>query len=125
MSEFSPGAVRKKEVDVLCSPVPNSPYGLCGHKATLKKKKKSRGQRRSELRERGSGRPWHPIPNSKDYNYIIVADSLYGLCGRKATKKKKKKKKKRLRVRAQKLRERKRWTSSVHPSLTLRTVLRT
>ena len=86
--------MRKKEVDVLCSPVPNSPYGLCGRKATLKKKKKSGGQRRSELRKRGGGRPGPPVPNSKDYNYIIVANNLYGLCGRKATLKKKKKKKK-------------------------------
>ena len=74
MSEFSPGAVRKKEVDILCSPVPNNPYGLCGRKATLKKK--NRGQRRSELRERGGGRPGLPIPNSKDFNYIIVANNL-------------------------------------------------
>ena len=48
-------------------PVPNSPYGLCGRKATLK----DRGQ---ELCESRGGCPGLPVPNNP-----------YGLCGRKAT----------------------------------------
>ena len=47
-------------------PVPNSPYGLCGRKATLK-------NRVQELCEGRCGRPGLPVPNSP-----------YGLCGRKA-----------------------------------------
>ena len=50
-------------------PVPNSPYGLCGRKATLKL-----SLRAQELCESRGGRPWPPVPNSP-----------YGLCGRKAT----------------------------------------
>ena len=44
-------------------PVPDSPYGLCGRKATL-----------NELQSLRGGRPGLPVP-----------DSPYGLCGRKAT----------------------------------------
>ena len=50
-------------------PVPNSPYGLCGRKATLK-----HIVRAQEVCESGGGRPGLPVPNSP-----------YGLCGRKAT----------------------------------------
>ena len=53
--------------------VPNRPYGLCGRKAALKKKKRNF----SELRS--CGRPGLPVPKV-----------LYGLCGLKATLKKKK-----------------------------------
>ena len=49
-------------------PVPNSPCGLCGHKATLNY------LRAQELSERRGGRPGLPVPNSP-----------CGLCGRKAT----------------------------------------
>ena len=53
-------------------PVPNSPYGLCGRKATLKKKKINfRAQ--EPVRKRGQELGL-PVPNSP-----------YGLCGRKAT----------------------------------------
>ena len=48
-------------------PVPNSPYGLCGRKVTLK-------NRPQELCESRGGRPGFPVPNSP-----------YGLCGRKAS----------------------------------------
>ena len=48
-------------------PVPNSPCGLCGRKATLK-------NRTQELCESRGGRPGLPVPNSP-----------HGLCGRKAT----------------------------------------
>ena len=48
-------------------PVPNSPYGLCGHKATL-------NLLRTELCESWSRCPRLPDPNSP-----------YGLCGCKAT----------------------------------------
>ena len=48
-------------------PVPNSPYGLCGRKATLK-------NRAQKLCVGQSGRPGLPVPNN-----------LYSLCGRKAT----------------------------------------
>ena len=51
------------------SPVPNSPYGLCGRKATLKL-----NSRAQELCESRGGRPGFPVLNSP-----------YGLCGRKAT----------------------------------------
>ena len=51
--------------------VPNSPYGLCGRKATLKKKESKRKW------------TWSPVLNSP-----------YGLCGRKATLKKKESKRK-------------------------------
>ena len=47
-------------------PVPNNPYGLCGRKAALK-------YRAQELCESPGGRPGLPVP-----------DSPYGLCGRKA-----------------------------------------
>ena len=79
------------------TPIPNSRYGLCGRKATLKKKTELRAQ---EMRVSGtpsltvatvfvdveedgsksSGKAciWTPIPNSR-----------YGFCGRKATLKKK------------------------------------
>ena len=50
-------------------PVPNSPYGLCGRKATLNYK-----FRAQELCESRGGRPGLPVSNS-----------LYGLYGRKAT----------------------------------------
>ena len=46
--------------------VPNSPYGLCRHKATLNLK--------TELCESRGGRPGLPVPSIP-----------YGLCGRKAT----------------------------------------
>ena len=49
-------------------PVPSSPYGLCGRKATLNY------FRAQELCESRGGRPGLPVPNSP-----------YGLCGRKAT----------------------------------------
>ena len=48
-------------------PVPNSTFGLCGRKATLK-------NRAQELCESRGGRPGLPVPNSP-----------YGVCGRKAT----------------------------------------
>ena len=48
-------------------PVPNSPYGLCGRKATL--------NLNSDLSESRDGRPGLPVPNSHPY----------GLCGRNAT----------------------------------------
>ena len=53
--------------------VSNSPYGLCGRKATLNSL--VRGQ---ELCESRGGRPGLPVLNSP-----------YGLCGHKATLKKK------------------------------------
>ena len=51
-------------------PVPNSPYGLSGRKATLNYSY----QRAEELCESRGGRPGLP-----------VSSSPYGLCGRKAT----------------------------------------
>ena len=51
--------------------VPNSPYGLCGRKATLNLNLSFTAQ---ELCERRGGRPWLPVPNSP-----------YGLCGRRTT----------------------------------------
>ena len=48
-------------------PVPNSPYGLCGRKETLK-------NRPQEVCESRGGRPGLSVPNSP-----------YGLCGRKAS----------------------------------------
>ena len=62
----------KVEVDVLGSPVSNSPYGLCGRKATLSdwtRKNQSSGA----VWNRG-GRPGLPVSNSP-----------YGLCGRKTS----------------------------------------
>ena len=53
-------------------PVPNSPYGLCGRKATLSSN--SSFFRALELCKSGGGRPELPIPNRH-----------CGLCGRKAT----------------------------------------
>ena len=53
-------------------PVPNSPYGLCGRKATLSSN--SSFFRALELFESRGGRPELPVSNSP-----------YGLCGRKAT----------------------------------------
>ena len=50
--------------------VPNSPYGLCGRKATLN----LHSDLRQELCESRGGRPGLLVPNSP-----------YGLCGRKAT----------------------------------------
>ena len=47
------------------APIPDSPYGLCGRKATLEYK---------ELCESQGGHPGLPVPNSP-----------YGLCGRQAT----------------------------------------
>ena len=53
-------------------PVPTSPYGLCGRKATMiLKQGRLKAQ---ELCESRGGRPGIPVPNSP-----------YGLCGRKAT----------------------------------------
>ena len=52
-------------------PVPNSPYGLCGRKATFNLKLET--LRAQELCESQGGRPGLPVPNSP-----------YGLCGRKA-----------------------------------------
>ena len=49
-------------------PVPSSPYGLCGRKATLNY------FRAQELCESRGGRPGLPVPNSP-----------YGLCGQKTT----------------------------------------
>ena len=49
-------------------PVPNSPYGLCGRKAT------PNSLRAQELCKSHGGRPGIPVPNS-----------AYGLCGCKAT----------------------------------------
>ena len=54
--------------------VPDSLYGLCGRKASLKKKMKRRTEGDLELCESRGGRPGLPVPNSP-----------YGLCGRKAT----------------------------------------
>ena len=67
----------KEEMEVL-----HGPYGLCGRKVTLKKKKKKKNEdlRAQELCERRGGRPGLPVPISP-----------YGLCGRKATLKKTKK----------------------------------
>ena len=48
-------------------PVLNSPYGLCGRKATLK-------NRAQELCESRGGRPGLHVPNSP-----------YSLCGRRAS----------------------------------------
>ena len=53
-------------------PVPNSPYGLCGRKATLNLK--FLHFRAQELCESRGGRPGLPVPNGP-----------YGLCGRDAT----------------------------------------
>ena len=50
-------------------PVPNSPYGLCGRKATL-----NYTVRAQELCGSRGGRPGLPVPSSPSY----------GLCGRKA-----------------------------------------
>ena len=50
---------------------PDSPYGLCGRKATLNCSIDLRAQ---EVCESGGGRPGLPVPNNP-----------YGLCGRKAT----------------------------------------
>ena len=69
MKEEDIGGVRVQE---LCESrkgrsgllVPNSSYGLCGRKATLKKKKKKPDQS-------SGGRPGLPVPYSP-----------YGLCGR-------------------------------------------
>ena len=60
----------KVEVDVLGSPVPNSPYRLCGRKATLNCSiSELRSREKVEVDVLGS-----PVPNSP-----------YGLCGRQAT----------------------------------------
>ena len=61
----------KVEVALLGSPVLNSPYSLCGRKATLNSNKPHRVQ---ELRESRGGCPGLPLPNSP-----------YGLFGRNAT----------------------------------------
>ena len=53
-------------------PVSNSPYGLCGRKATLNLNWSNRAHQ--ELYESRGGRPGLPVPNS-----------TYGFCGRKAT----------------------------------------
>ena len=58
------------DVDSPGLPVPNSPYGLCGRKATLSQTV----HRAQQLCERQDGRPWFPVPNNP-----------YGLCGCKAT----------------------------------------
>ena len=50
----------KAEVDVLGSPVPNSPYGLCGRKAILTVKP----DRAQELCESRGGCLGHPVPNT-------------------------------------------------------------
>ena len=87
-------------------PVPNSLYGLCGHKATLEE---GIGGRAQDLCESRGGRPGLPVPNSlyglckatleegiggrsqelcesRDGRPgLPVPSSLYGLCGRKAT----------------------------------------
>ena len=55
-------------------PAPNSPYGLCGRKATLNLN--VHPLRPQELCESRSGRPGLPVPNKPD-----------GFCGRKATMK--------------------------------------
>ena len=52
-------------------PVPNSLYGLCGHKATSEE---GTGGRSQKLCESRGGHPGLPVPNS-----------AYGLCGHKAT----------------------------------------
>ena len=51
-------------------PVPNSPYGLCRHKATVNYTE----NRAQELCESRGGHPGLPVPNSP-----------YDLCGHKAT----------------------------------------
>ena len=56
-------------------PVPDSPYGLGGRKATWNDE--LRVLRTQELCESRGGRPGLPVPNSP-----------YGLCGRKAAHKK-------------------------------------
>ncbi len=50
--------------------VPNSPYGLCGRKATLNLNRATLKIRVQELCESGGGRAGLPVPNSP-----------YGLCG--------------------------------------------
>ena len=52
-------------------PIPNCPYSLCGHKATLNRTVTNKAQ---VLCESQGGRPGPPIPNCP-----------YSLCGRKAT----------------------------------------
>ena len=59
------------EVAVLGCPVPNSPYGLCGRKATLNLKIRDRAQ---ELCECQGDRPGLTVPNNP-----------YGVYGHKAT----------------------------------------
>ena len=51
----------KVEVAVLGSPVPNSPYGLCGRKAALHLNPVER-DRSQELCESRGGRPALPCP---------------------------------------------------------------
>ena len=62
------------EAAVLASPVPDTPYGLCGRKAALEEEEHGVKFRVQELCERRGGRPGLPVPNSP-----------HGLCGRKAT----------------------------------------
>ena len=63
----------KVEVDVLSSPVSNSPYDVFGRKATLNLNSLSLVTVQ-ELCESGGGRPGFPVSNSP-----------YDVCGRKAT----------------------------------------
>ena len=44
--------------------VPNSPYGLCGRKATFEEKEEDTHVRVQELCESRGGRPGLPVPNS-------------------------------------------------------------
>ena len=55
-------------------PIPHSPYGLCGRKATFELEHFRHYGRVQELCESRGGRPGLPAPNSP-----------YGLCGRKVT----------------------------------------
>ena len=68
----------KEEMDIL-----HGPYGLCGRKITLKKKKKKKNEdlRAQELCESRGGRPGLPVSNSP-----------YGLCGRGAALKNRRRK---------------------------------
>ena len=68
----SPYGLCGRKATLTWAPVPNSPYGLCGRKATL---------------------TWAPVPNSPyglcgrkaTLTWAPIPNSPYGLCGRKAT----------------------------------------
>ena len=60
MSQSLGALCLKVEVAVQGSPVPNSPYGLCGCKENW-------NEQAQELCESGGGRPGLPVPNSLYY----------------------------------------------------------